>query len=416
LTTALALLRTSGTGVQRVTIFEPRAGVDSGLGAALNMNSGAAVLAKCYGLGPKLWEIGNPLRKVRSVVADGTAEGGDVLLDVDVTATVLKSAKSKRLLVDEGGRVLTMTVMRDQLQQLLLDELPSGAVIERGRKVSGVVPLASGRYRFEFADGSLSDGEFDLVVGCDGIRSAVRKYVCPSDPPPRYTGIQIQFAVTPPRARDPAAPAGLLRQYFGDGAYTLLYTAGGKDGMQQDLLAVVFTSPDAGDENVGYEQADVREDCLRRMRRGGVVQDAPIACFNRSERFVQVGVYYHEPLSSWSDAAGGAVLVGDAAHALPPFLGAGAGQAIQDAHALATALAQIGTQHADMQAAVRSYQEGRQVATNAILQTSRLIGFLETQGGLGAKARNALFRFLNVSGIAGNVYVTSATPTVALEP
>jgi 2-polyprenyl-6-methoxyphenol hydroxylase-like FAD-dependent oxidoreductase len=127
-------------------------------------------------------------------------------------------------------------------------------------------------------------------------------------------------------------------------------------------------------------------------------------------------VYYHEPLSSWSDAAGGAVLVGDAAHALPPFLGAGAGQAIQDAHALATALAQIGTQHADMQAAVRSYQEGRQVATNAILQTSRLIGFLETQGGLGAKARNALFRFLNVSGIAGNVYVTSATPTVALEP
>jgi 2-polyprenyl-6-methoxyphenol hydroxylase-like FAD-dependent oxidoreductase len=412
LSAALALLKTEGTGVKKVTLFEPRTSLDIGLGGALNMNSGAAVLTRCYGLGPKLWEIGNPLRNVRSVVADGTREGGGVLLEVDVAKTVRRTSKSRELLVDDAGQVLTMTVMRDQLQQLLVDELPANAFIQRGKRVAKVVPETSGKYRFEFEDGSLSAEDFDLVLGCDGLRSVVRRYIAPSNPLPVYSGIQIQFAVTSPRPADPCRPPGMLRQYFGDGAYTLYYTAGGKGNVEHDLLAVVFAAPEKVDENAGYEQGDLREECGRRMRAGGIVQDLPMECFDRAERFVQVGVYYHKQLSSWSDADGGVVLVGDAAHAMPPFLGAGAGQAIQDGHALATAIARIGDTHKDLCAAVKSYEKSRQPATNAILQTSRLIGFLETQGGLGAKARNVLFRALNVTGVAGQVYVTSATPTI----
>lgn len=228
------------------------------------------------------------------------------------------------------------------------------------------------------------------------------------------TGIQIQWAIARPRGPDPSRPPGMLRQYFGDGAYTLFYTAGGKGGVEQDLLAVVYTAPEKVEENVGYEEADLRESCRQIMCDGGITQDAPMDCLERTERFVKIGVYYHEKLASWSDASGGAVLVGDSAHAMPPFLGAGAGQAIQDAHALAAAIAEIGDTHEDLCAAVKSYEKSRQPATNAILETSRLIGFLETQGGLGAKARNALFRILNKTGVAGKVYVTSATPTIKL--
>lgn len=414
LTSALALLRTKGTGVEKVTLFEPRLGVDSNVGGALNMNSGAAVLAKCYGLGPKLWEISNPLRNVRSIVADGTAEGGGVLLEVDVAKTVRGTSKTRTLLVDDKDQVLTMTVMRDQLQQLLVEELPEGALVQRGKKVVGVLNDDSGKYRFRFDDGSVSTDDFDLVLGCDGLRSAVREYVAPNSPPPVYSGIQIQFAVASPRKVDPSQPTGLLRQYFGDGAYTLFYTAGGKDEMEQDLLAVVYAAPESVKENVGYESDDLREVCRTRMQGGGIVQDRPMDCLERAERFIQIGVYYHKQLSSWSDAAGGAVLVGDSAHAMPPFLGAGAGQAIQDAHALATEIAKIGNTHKDLKTAVKCYESSRQPATNAILQTSRLIGFLETQGGIGAVARNNLFRILNKTGIAGKVYVTSATPTVEL--
>lgn len=414
LTSALALLRTEKSGVEKVTLFEPRPGLDTDLGGALNMNSGAAVLAKCYGLGPKLWEISNPVRNVRSVVADGTAEGGGVLLDVDVAKIVRSGRKSRELLVDDEDQVLTMTVMRDQLQQLLLDELPAGAVIKRGKKVAGVLNEASGKYRFKFEDGTVTTDAFDLVLGCDGLRSAVREYVAPKCPLPVYSGIQIQFVVAAPRKADSSRPAGLLRQYFGDGGYTLLYTAGGKNDMEQDLLAVVYTAPAPVKENIGYEPDELREACLTKLRDSGIVQDGPMDCLERAERFVKIGVYYHKQLSSWSDTAGGAVLVGDAAHAMPPFLGAGAGQAIQDAHALSTEIAKIGDTHKDLRAAVKSYESSRQQATNAILQTSRLIGFLETQGGLGAVARNNLFRVLNKTGIAGKVYVTSATPTIKL--
>lgn len=414
LTSALALLRTDGSGVEKVTLFEPRPGVDSDLGGALNMNSGAAVLAKCYGLGPKLWEISNPVRKVRSIVADGTAEGGGVLLDVDVAKIVRAGRKSRELLIDDEDQVLAMTVMRDQLQQLLLDELPGGAVIHRGKKVVGVVSDTDGKYRFKLEDGIVTTDTFDLVLGCDGLRSAVREYVAPNRPLPVYSGIQIQFVVAAPRKADNSRPTGYLRQYFGNGAYTLLYTAGGKNNMEQDLLAVVYAAPASVKENAGYEPDELREACRARMQGSGIVQDGPMDCLERAERFVQIGVYYHRQLSSWSDAAGGAVLVGDSAHAMPPFLGAGAGQAIQDAHALSTEISKIGNIHKDLRAAVKAYECSRLKATSAILQTSRLIGYLETQGGLGAVARNNLFRILNKTGIAGKVFVTSATPTITL--
>lgn len=411
LATAIALLATCDTGVKRVTLFDPRSGLDVGLGGALNLNSGASVLAKCYGLAPELWSIGRPLKRVRSCVADGTAEGGDVLIEVDVEQTVRNSERGTRLLMHDD-RVMTMTVMRDQLQNLLVSALPSTAEIKRGRRVSKILREGP-KYRFEFTDGSTSDELFDFIVGADGVRSAVRKHVCEKFSQPLYSGVRVQFAVTSALPRPVEDSDGMVRQWFGNGAYALQYAAGGRESGEQKLLAVAFQSKLPVDENIGYESANIRRDCERRLADAGIVQRPVMEIFDRCERFIDVGVYNHKPLQSWTDQFGGCTLVGDAAHAMSPFLGAGANAAIQDAHALATALTAIGQDCENLSEALVKYERSRLSRTTAIMRSSKLIGFVETQGGpTGVPLRNNLLRLLSRTGIAAQTYLESALPTV----
>lgn len=57
------------------------------------------------------------------------------------------------------------------------------------------------------------------------------------------------------------------------------------------------------------------------------------------------------------------VLLGDAAHAMPPFLGQGANQAIQDAYCLARELAALDGKHASLDEALASYESTRKFST-----------------------------------------------------
>ena len=69
-----------------------------------------------------------------------------------------------------------------------------------------------------------------------------------------------------------------------------------------------------------------------------------------------------KPMARWS--VGRITLLGDACHAMLPFLGQGAAQAIEDATALAACLSQIGT--ADIPEALRRYERVRLPRTSRI--------------------------------------------------
>ena len=101
------------------------------------------------------------------------------------------------------------------------------------------------------------------------------------------------------------------------------------------------------DENADWSQniakSDLeasRETMMQQARDamlGGVQTVVPTA-----DRIFELGVYFHNPFSfaGWSKEYEDSMIVlcGDAAHALPPFLGQGANQAIQDAYCLALKL------------------------------------------------------------------------------
>jgi salicylate hydroxylase len=85
-------------------------------------------------------------------------------------------------------------------------------------------------------------------------------------------------------------------------------------------------------------------------------------------------LYVRDPLSQWTN--GTAVLLGDAAHPMMPFMAQGAGQAIEDAVVLARCLAA----HGATPAALQTYQYLRLDRTATIQRGSRANEWLKGAG------------------------------------
>jgi len=157
-------------------------------------------------------------------------------------------------------------------------------------------------------------------------------------------------------------------------------------------------------ENVNYKATSSRVEFMQRLtdcclptRIGAVIE--------KSDRLIDTAVFDHRVLSRWS--RGNVVLVGDAAHAMAPFLGQGANQAIQDASCLASKLSQY-----DVEEALLRFEQIRRPPTARLMRTSRILGLLETQKGNGRSTRDLLFRVLGEVGVVGSVFASSCLPVV----
>jgi 2-polyprenyl-6-methoxyphenol hydroxylase-like FAD-dependent oxidoreductase len=116
-------------------------------------------------------------------------------LDTEFHALVHPEGEDLRI-VDRTGRVLVDKITPDDaprqrpeidraaLRRILLDSLPERAV-RWGRRLLRGVPLAEGRHRLDFEDGSREVS--DLLIGADGAYSRVRPLV--TDVAPEYTGV-----------------------------------------------------------------------------------------------------------------------------------------------------------------------------------------------------------------------------------
>ena len=120
-------------------------------------------------------------------------------------------------------------------------------------------------------------------------------------------------------------------------------------------------------------------------------------------------------------------LCGDAAHAMPPFLGQGANQAIQDAFCLAQKISEYnnllyleeqGGTSADKEEEVvlnfrdmlKDYERTRWSPTASITAKSALLGYLEASSGPLAKFRDLFFFTMNKLGVAKKIYISAAVP------
>ena len=410
--------------LRSVTLFERRGEEEPAAGAAFNLNGGAAVLRD---LGVDLTSLANPMARVL-----GRTVSGFTLLDVDVAQAIRAAGVDTERLLTRDGASVACTVMRSELLERLSAQLsaPDGSsqtVLElrRGLGVSSVAPDG----RLTLSDGTVSDA-YDLVIGADGIRSATRDGLA-APGQPEYTGIRITFAVSPRDSRDTAqrcllrdCPPSEIHQWFGPGSYALCFTAGGEPAPQHSAggghcLALSWREAQASSDNAGWAQAplgEARADLLQRLQAGGY-PDETIRMARSAERIFTIGVFHHQPMSApWSRSlAGGArvVLLGDAAHAMPPFLGQGANQAVQDAYCLAAQLAALHSGRvSSLDAALAAYESVRRPPTAALQRSSWAVGLLDTLPTPWSPIRDLALAVAGASGIAGTVFVAGATPRV----
>ena len=313
----------------------------------------------------------------------------------------------------------------------------------------------------EFEDGVVA-GPFDLVVGCDGIKSAVKEYVCNGkismDESKRegsatalYSGIRVGFAVQEVAdMSDSEEESGTIQQVFGDGSYMFVGPYGNGDGNPLAKCAFItsldenYNGPferkasrgsQAAAENSDWSQdvvkplEETRREMLNLYQQAGVEDERICSVISRADRIFELGVYFHNPISlaGWKktipDSDGTfAVLCGDSAHAMPPFLGQGANQAIQDAYSLASKVCrfnrglQVGEELGDqtIQTLLQEYENARWIPTTSITAKATILGYLETGGrdGFYAKFRDSFFRVLAVAGVPAKVLLDAATPKV----
>lgn len=197
----------------------------------------------------------------------------------------------------------------------------------------------------ESATVTLSDGRketFDLVVGCDGLRSPVRAALHGPDSP-RFTGNMCWRALISPER----LPAGLVSPdmtvWIGEGGHIVTYYVRG--GAVVNLVAFLEVE---GWVEESWSVTAHRDELLDAY--SGVHPDLR-ALLERADDCFKWGLFDREPLEKWG--SGRITLLGDAAHPMLPFLGQGAATAIEDGYVLAR---EVSRSPNDLSAALAGYQ------------------------------------------------------------
>ena len=229
------------------------------------------------------------------------------------------------------------------------------------------------------------------LIGADGLRSRVREGLRLASPDgPRYSGRTAWRTLLPATA----APAMFLRPrtslWLGAGAHLVLYPL-----RQASVLnAVAIVEDEWSDLDVADFWSSHGDAAFLASRFQGWAREARNIIASAPE-WRRWPLYVRKAVDRWS--RGRVTVLGDAAHAMAPFLAQGAAQAIEDADALGLAF----KAHPDNEtAALGHYQRARAGRAKRVQRASYYQGVVYHLSGPAAVARNMTMRALGPSGLA----------------
>ncbi|MGM1063960.1 flavin-dependent oxidoreductase [Saccharothrix sp. Mg75] len=350
-----------------------------GLTAALSLHAAGITDVLLLEAVPEIRPIGVGLNILPNAVRELDGLGVlDRLAEVSVaTGTLSYHNRFGSLIFREprgraaGYRWPQLSVHRGRLQGVLLaavrERLGAGAVVPDAR-VAGFAHLPDGRVSAEVrhADGTTTHEVADVLVGADGIQSAVREALHPGGTGPRWNGLLVW------RGSAWARPFldGNTMVIAGDRARrVVVYPMSTPTGRDEPVLmnwAVARhvgggAAPDRADWNRPVEPdrflghfEDLVFDWL----------DVP-ALVRSAEQALEYPMVDRDPLPRWT--SGRVTLLGDAAHAMNPMGSNGATQSIVDGRVLADHLAG----HDDPAEGLVAYEQARRPLTTRLQEANR---------------------------------------------
>jgi len=337
-------LRQAGFDVE---LFE-RAPVIGEVGAGISLWPNALHVLDAIGVGARVRALGHTQGDGRLLTADGR--------------TLIAMSMS---VIEQAGGAPVLMLHRAHL----IEALRAGfdGAVHLGHELADVAQVGE-RVRATFANGVTAEG--DVLVGADGIRSAVRSRIFPGAEPVyvKYSGLRAVVA----------CPASVTQtsESWGRGArFGLIPLA---DGRLYWFAA--WNAP----EGLVLSPVERRERALRTFRGWHApIEDVIRATDPNAILFDDVRELVGLP--TW--ALGRVALLGDAAHAMTPNLGQGGCAAIEDAYVLTRCLVEETT----VEDALDRYVRLRRPRVTSIVRDSHAFGvFGQLENTLLVRMRNAI--------------------------
>ena len=273
----------------------------------------------------------------------------------------------------DNGRTLTRQLLGDECERTfgapyyhfhraeLLDLLARALPIQLIHLDHRCVELTQypDRIEVKFHNGTIADA--DLVVGADGIHSTVRELILGAESP-RFSG-HVAYRGLVPAQR--LAHLGLevnASSWWGPGHHFVHYFVGA------GARYVNWVAAMPGEWRIeSWTARGEVTDALREFDGWHPQVSAIIGATDTTNRWA---LYDRDPLVRWT--VGRVTLLGDAAHAMLPYMAQGAVQAIEDAAVLTKCLERA-DRHA-LASALRRYEESRKPRATSCQEGSRRNG------------------------------------------
>jgi 2-polyprenyl-6-methoxyphenol hydroxylase-like FAD-dependent oxidoreductase len=366
------------TAVQRVAIAGAGA---AGLAAAIQLAK-AGVHVDVYEAKPELTALGsgislqgNALRVLDALGAwDAIREAGFPFEGLTLRAPGPDAPVVAALPdVKTGGPdyPAAMGMPRADLARILFEHaVAAGAHVRFGARVSA---LESSVDRVLVHIDEREAGEYDLVIGADGIHSAVREMIG-IQTRPEQTGMGIWRTFV-------SRPADVERTelYYGGPVYIAGYTPTGEDSMYAFLV-------ERAQDRSGISDDEATRIMLEESRAYGGPWNSIRADLEAGARANYTWFTQHIVDAPWN--RGRVVVIGDAAHSCPPTIAQGAAQGLEDALVLTELLV---AREAVDQALWDEFHTRRLPRARAVVEASVQLGQWQIDGDRDADAGGLIF-------------------------